>query len=324
MTGRCQKGVILSLLLCARTGVAGEGVLIDKVVAVVNDEVITLSQLQHEGKPLLHRMREELRGQADQMQITQRQILDALILRRLQLQEATKENIAVDQAEVTATIEQIKKQNGLTSDAEFAEALARQNLTLEELKNRIWEQRVVDRLLVRKVRTTVVVSEEEVTQYFQAHADQYRQPPAVRIRHILIRLSENPSSGDLAEAQARAAEVLEKLKGGADFGTVAAQHSDGAAAQEGGDLGMIRKGELHPALESAAFSSEPGSISDVIRTSAGLNIMKVEERTGGDVPTDKDRNQIRQLLFSQKLEQRMDAYFAELKKKAYIEVRLDE
>ncbi len=321
---RHRTFLILSLLLWGRTAAAGQGVLIDKVVAVVNDEVITLSELQKEGQPLIQRIREESSADTreSQMQITQREILDALVLRRLQLQEARKERVVVDQSEVTATLEQIKKQNGLASNAEFAEALAQENLTLEEFRTKVWEQLVVDRLLVRKVRTSVIVSEEEIVQYYQAHAHEIQEPPSVRIRHVLIRLPESPSPEDLAQARARAADVLERLRDGGDFAQVAAEYSDGAAAPEGGDLGMMRKGEMDPALESVAFSLELGSVSDIIQTAAGLNIIKVEERTGSTVPPAGVRNQIRQFIFNQKLGQRMNAYFAEIKEKAYIDVRL--
>ncbi|MFQ5656783.1 MAG: peptidylprolyl isomerase [Candidatus Methylomirabilales bacterium] len=317
--------IIASLLLWGRAAFAAEEFLIDKVVAVVNDDVITLSQLQQEGKPLIDRIREESGAQGDEAQkeITQRQILDALILRRLQLQEAQKENVVVSDEEVAATIERVKEQNRVRSDAEFAQALAQQNLTLEDFKTKIREQLVVDRLLIRKVRSTVVISDEEITRYYHDHAAEYRQPATVRLRHILIGLAENPSSEAVAQARTRATEVFEKLKNGADFAKAAAEYSDGAAAKEGGDLGTIRKGELHPALESAAFSLEPGGISDVIQTPAGFNIIKVEERMGGDVPTGKVKEQIRQLLFREKFEKGLDAYLAELKEKAYIEVRLD-
>lgn len=323
---RWRTMVGLSLLVWGSAAVAGQGVLIDKVVAVVNDDVITLSQLQQEGKPLIHRMRQELKGQnrTGQVQITERQILDALILRRLQVQEAEKENIVVDQAQVTEAIERIKKQNGIISDGQFAEALKQQDLTREEFKTKVWEQLVVDALLVRNVRSGVIVSDEEITQYYHAHADEFRQPAAVRIRHILVRLPENPSSEQRAQARARGEMVLGKLKGGADFAAIAAQHSDGTAAKDGGDLGTMRKGELHPALESVAFSLKPGSVSEIIETDAGFNIIKVEERTGGDVLSAEVREKIRQILFNEKLVKRMSEYFDELKKKAYIEVRLHE
>lgn len=324
MMRRGQIILLLSFFVWGRSAVAGEEFLIDKVVAVVNDDVITLSQLQQEEKPLLHRVRQESRGQGREVQeeITQRQILDALILRRLQVQEAEKENVVVNDDEVKATIEEIKKQNRFRSDAEFAQALKQQNLTLDEFKTRIREQQLVDRLLILKVRSTILVTDEEITQYYHDHAAEYRKPPSVRIRHILIGLPKNPSTKALAQARARSAEVLDKLKNGADFSKVAAEYSDGGAAKEGGDLGTMRKGELHPALESVAFSLEPGSISDIIQTPVGLNIIKVEERTGDNVPTGEVRDQIRQILFKEKFEQRLNAYFAELKEKAYIEVRL--
>ncbi len=323
---RWRMIVGLSLLVWSSAAVAGQGILIDKVVAVVNDDVITLSQLQQEGKPLIHRMRQGLQGEdrTGELQITERQVLDALILRRLQVQEAEKENIVVGQDKVTEVIEQIKQQNGIISDVEFAAALKQQDLTLEELKSKVWEQLVVDALLVRNVQTSVIVSDEEIAQYYHAHADEFRQPAAVRIRHILIRLPETPPSEQRAQARARAEKVLGELRGGADFAAIAAQHSDGAAAKEGGDLGTMRKGELHPALEAVAFSLTPGTVSEIIKTDVGFNIIKVEERTGGDVLSAEVREQIRQVLFNEKMRKRMSEYFEELKQKAYIEVRLHE
>jgi parvulin-like peptidyl-prolyl isomerase len=278
---RYPQVLFLCLLVWGRAAAAGQGFLIDKVVAVVNDEVIPLSELQMDGQPLMQRIREELEGdaQANQMRITQRQILDDMILRRLQLQEAKKLGI-------------------------------------------VSEEMVVRRLLARKVRTSIVVSEEEITEYYQAHMDEFDRSPSVRLRHVLIRLPEDPSPQGVMQAQSRAAEALRRLKSGATFQEVAAEYSDGAAAKEGGDLGVIRRGELDPALEQVAFSLEPGKVSDVIETAAGLNIIRVEERTTGDVPIAKVRDQVRQDLFAEKMQQQTNAYFAELKEKAYIDIRL--
>ncbi|MCI0484224.1 MAG: peptidylprolyl isomerase [candidate division NC10 bacterium] len=319
--------LIPALLLGGQGAAAGQAVLIDKVVAVVNDEVITLSEIHKEGKPLIQRIREELSEdtRARQMQITQRQILDALILRRLQLQEAKKEKVVVEQSEVTATIEQIKKERGLTTDAQFTEALARESLTLEELRTRVWEQLTVDRLITRKVRTSIVVSDEEVARYSETQADGGSQQSAsMRIRHIFIGVPREPSPEDVAAARTRAAEASERLKRGDDFGGVAAEYSDGATAREGGDVGVIRQGDMDPVLERVAFALKPGSISEIIHTAGGFHIIKVEERMTGDAATAEAREQIRQRVFLQKLKQRMDAYLAELKQKAYIQVRLDQ
>ncbi|MGH7387211.1 MAG: peptidylprolyl isomerase [Candidatus Methylomirabilales bacterium] len=323
---RYRTILLPALLLGGQAAVAGQAVLVDKVVAVVNDEVITLSEIQKEGKPLIQRIREEL-GEATlarRMQITQRQILDALILRRLQLQEAKKEKVVVEQSEVTATIEQIKKEHGLTTDAQFSEALARENLTLDEFRSRVWEQLTVDRLITRKVRTSIVVSDEEVARYSQTRPGESQQPPSVRIRHIFIGVPGEPSSEDVARARTRAAEASERLRGGGDFGRVAAEYSDGAAALQGGDVGVIRQGDMDPALETVAFSLKPGSISDIIQTAGGFHIIKVEERMAGDTATAEAREQIRQRVFLEKFTQRVNAYLAELKQKAYIQVRLDQ
>ena len=323
---RYRMILLPALLLGGQVAAAGQTVLVDRVVALVNDEVITLSEIQKEGKPFIQRIREELGEdtRARQMQITQRQILDALILRRLQLQEAKKEKVVVEQSEVTAAVEQIKKENGLTTSAQFTEALARENLTPEEFRTKVWEQLAVDRLITRKVRTSVVVSDEEVARYSQTRADGSQQPPSVRIRHIFIGIPGEPSSEDVARARSRAAEASERIRGGDDFGRVAAEYSDGAAASEGGHVGIIRQGDMDSALETVAFSLKPGGISDIIQTAGGFHIIKVEERMAGDTSSAEAREQIRQRVFLEKLRQRLDAYLAELKQKAYIQVRLDQ
>lgn len=323
---RYRMILLPALLVGGQVAAAGQTVLVDRVVAVVNDEVITLSEIQKEGKPFIQRVREELGedARARRMQITQRQILDALILRRLQLQEARKEKVVVEQSEVTAAVEQIKKENGLTTSAQFTEALARENLTPEEFRTKVWEQLAVDRLITRKVRTSVVVSEEEVEQYSQTRAGGSQQPPSVRIRHILIGIPQEPSSQDVAHARARATEALGRIRGGEDFGKVAAEYSDGAAASEGGNVGIIRQGDMDSALETVAFSLKPGGISDLIQTAGGFHIVKVEERITGDTASAEAREQIRQRVHLEKLRQRLDAYLAELKQKAYIQVRFDQ
>lgn len=326
MSRHLRNCLLVVLFVWGGSAAAADRLVIDKVAAVVNEDVITLSEVQKEGRPLIQRIRQEVSEDvlASQMQITQRQILDALILRRLQLQEAKKEGVVVDRTQVTASLNRIKMENGFTSDAELSDALAQENITLDEFKIKVWEQMVVESLLSVKVRTSVVLSEEEITQYYQAHRTGYEQSPSVRIRHILVGLPVSPSPQDLEQARARADEALEALRKGADFAEVATKYSDGAVAREGGDLGVIRKGELDPALESVAYSLAPGTHSDIIRTEAGFNIIKVEERTSGDIPIAEVRAQMREQLFAEKVRQRMDEYFKELKEKAYIEIRLGE
>ena len=127
-------------------------------------------------------------------------------------------------------------------------------------------------------------------------------------------------SEDLVLDARLAAEASERIRGGDDFGRVAAEYSDGAAASEGGHVGIIRQGDMDSALETVAFSLKPGGVSDIIQTAGGFHIIKVEERMAGDTPSAEAREQIRQRVFLEKLRQRLDAYLAELKQKAYMQV----
>lgn len=312
----------ISILLVLTFWASAQAVVIERVVAVVNEEVITLSELQEESLPFIRRLvREE--EDVGRVAPVERRLLEELISRRLQLQEAKKGGIAVTPAEVTAAMEGIKKKSGIASEEAFKAALAQENLTLAKFRKSLEEQLVLDRLVTKEVRSKVVVSEVEVKDYYRDHEDRYRLLPEVRVRHILVNVPPAASEQEVAWARARAEEALVRLQSGQGFAEVARQYSQGPTAQEGGDLGYLKKGEMAPELEREAFALEIGALSGILRSSAGFNIFKVDDkRMDPRRPLEEVREDIKERLLEEKAGLRFEEWIKGLREKAYIEVKL--
>lgn len=324
MIGKTSFAFILIGATLVPFSTPASSILIEKVVAVVNGEVLTLTELQEEGKPLLRRIVQEFTGeeQQEQMKATQQQLLEAMILRRLQLQDAKKEGMQASPAEVTTAIEEIKRRNGFKTDEELKAALTKEGITFERFKKGVEEQLLLSKIVNKQVTSKVILSEEELQHYYQEHRDQYKRPLEVKLRHILIRVPQDADEKEVSKAEARAEEALAALRAGMDFAEAAARYSDGPTAKEGGELGKMKQGELAPELDKAAFSLPVGGISDLIRTSSGFNIIKVEERTNDPyIPFAEVRGAIRTTLYEQKLRAKMKEWLDSLKSRAGIEVK---
>ena len=314
---------ILSLSLPLQGGGVGWGaekILIEKVVAVVNDEVITLTELQEAAQPLLRRTQEARRG--EESKIGQQQILQNLILQRLQLQEARKQGLSASPSEVTSALEDLKRQNSLKSDEELKAALSRERLTLEQLKKGLEEQIILAKLINKEIRSKVIVTEEEIQRHYQENRERFKRAAEVKLRYILIAVPKEASAEKVAEAKKRAEEALSALQGGADFAEVAKAYSDGPTAKDGGELGRMKREELNPELAKAAFTLPIGGVSGLIRTPAGFNIIQVEERTADPyMSLAEAKESIRATLFEEKLQATMKEWLNALKAKASIEVK---
>ncbi len=313
-------GAAAALLLVP--GTAG-AVTIERVVAVVNEEVITLSEVQEEGRAAAARLASA--GEDPSLPdptAPERRVLEQLIERRLLLQEVSREGVRVEATEVTAAVEDLKARNGLPDEAALEAALRGERLTLPQFRRRLQDQLAIGRLLARKVRGSVILTDAELETYYRTHPQEFTQTGQVQLRHLLVAV---PKVGDPeaeAAAASRTAEALEALMAGAPFAAVAARYSDAPTAAQGGELGVLRQGELAPELERVAFALLPGEMSTPIRTAAGYNILLVEARETPVLPYPQVREGIRDRLFRQKAQKRYQDYLAELRQKAFIEIKL--
>jgi len=297
----------------------GDGV-VDRIVAVVNNDVITLTELREQV--LYYKV--ETRGQdvADDEQLA-RQLLDRLIESRLQLQEAEREKVTVDDAELNEEIASRMKNLHLNTEKEFEDAVKKQGLSLDQVKKRLREQLMVAKVIRRKVSFRVSVTEQEVDRYLRENKEKLETGLTYHARHILIAPESERTDAAWAKARERAEAVFGRLKGGADFSEVAKEVSQDGTAKDGGDLGALKKGELADEIESQILRLAPGQISEPFRTDLGYHIVRLEARETleGEGLT-RLRQQIRDVLFREKYQVRLNAWLGEIKKRAIIEVRI--
>jgi peptidyl-prolyl cis-trans isomerase SurA len=313
-------------LLCGiLTAAASEGVILDRIVAVVNDDVITLTEVQEEGLQTIRRIVQESLGDERERRLrtTERQILDELILRKLQLQEAKKEKIEATAAEVRSAIEDLKRRNGLNSDEELQAAMSRELLSEEQFRRGIAEQVALTKLVARQVRSKVVVLDEEARRYYDEHQEQFKDIPQVKIRHLLVAVPQQPTREDVLRAKSRIEEAQVLMKLGATFSTVAKQYADGPLASSSGEIWTMKRGELAPELEQTALALPIGQVSGIITNPAGFHLIQVEERVTGQVlPFDQVKEAARNTLFDQKAEAKLKEWVQTLKAKASVEMKM--
>ncbi|MFO0705910.1 MAG: peptidyl-prolyl cis-trans isomerase [Nitrospira sp.] len=281
----------------------------DRIVAVVNADLIMLSDVKRELAPEQERIRRQYRGDelAQRLKMAEYMALTKMIERRLQLQEAKAKNVDVPDQEVKQAIQQMKQQGETVDEKDpFSISTVRDQLTL---------LKVVE----REVRNGVMVGEAEMKRYYKEHQDRFALPEEYTLSQILIQ----PRSADTAaETLEKARLVAVELRRGEKFEDAALRYSDGPNASRGGRIGLVRQGELLPAIERAIASLPPGGISDVVETPEGYHIVRVDEKTPKQFrPFEEVKFEIQSLVFQQKSEDVFQSWLVELKNKAYIEIK---
>ena len=308
---RLTRTIFITLWLIAQASLLSAAQVEDGIVAIVNSDLIMLSEMKRELAPERERIQKEYRGDAlaRRLKTAEYMVLTSMIERKLQLQEARMRGVTVTDQEVQQALRQMKQQGGGVDETNPADIKkAREQLTL---------LRIVD----RDVRNGVMVAESDMKRYFQEHRDRFALSEEYTLSQILIR---SRSPGDTAEAREKAREVMARLKQGESFEDLALRFSDGPNASHGGHLGLVRQGELLPGIERTISTLVPGGISDVIETSEGFHIVRLEDKKPKQFrPYEQVRTEIQGLVFQQKNEDGFQTWLGDLKNKAYIEVKFE-
>ncbi len=308
------------MLICATV----EAEIADRIVAVVNNEVITLSEMNKAFEPYRERFAAGYRGEDQKKALDEarRSFLNRMVDNLLAEQEAKKTGISVQDEELEEALREIRAQHNL-SEEEFSNLIAKEGMTLAEFKKNSREQLMRIKLIGREIKSKVVVTEEEIGEHYVKHREEYEGKESVRIRQILLLLptGANPETKETLRAETEA--IHKQLLAGKPFEELCAKFSQGQGAEEGGDIGFIEKGTIVPEVESVAFSLPTGQFSPVIESPVGFHIIQVTDRRGAGIKAIKNvRAEIKKKIENEKLEKKLEEWFKQLRKKSNVEIRL--
>lgn len=251
---------------------------LDAVVAVVNEEVVVRSELDAEVNRILGELAQ--RGtKPPARDVLERQVLDHLILQRLQLQLAEQTGLRVDDEQVTAAIEDIAARNRMTL-SQLRQAIVTEGMDFSEFREQVRREMLITQLRQKEVISRIHVSDTEVDNLLASDGPAAGREGRVRLGHILIAFPDGRSGDAAARARRRAEEVLRRLERGEDFASLAVEYSQGQNALEGGDLGWRRLSELPVLFADAVAGLEPGGVSPIIESANGFHILRVLESEG--------------------------------------------
>ncbi len=297
---------------------------IDRIVASVGDDAITLYDVEKEGAPLFQQIRvssppgeyeERLSG-------ARKKVLDGLIEKMLLVREARKMGISVGEEDVEAAISRVKSENKI-SEEQLVKALEKEGLTFEQYRKEISGQMLRARVIDRKVKGSVDVSDADILAYYEENDELFARDSEVRVRHILFSVPADADESSLGALRKKMIEVLQMARKGEDFAELAKKYSQGPSAPMGGDLGFFKKGDMVKEFSDAAFSLKEGEISPPVRSSFGFHIIKMIERRGGElISLDEVREEIRMRLFNEALEKGIAEYIREIRETGDVRVFL--
>ena len=319
------KGIVLILLgvilLCAPV----RAEVVDKIIAVVNDEIITLYEFNTAFEPYRKNIENTYKGTDKEAVIKQSReaFLQRLIDNILIEQEAKKSGagIIVKDEEVMEVIQDILAKQKLSMQ-EFSKNLAQEGKSLDSVKKEIRGQMMRARLLRREVKAKILVSDEEIGEYYNKNRQDYEGKETVRIKQILLLLPPNADKTIIAKVKNEAMQLQKRVKNGESFDLLALNYSQGPAAAQGGDVGFIGRGTIIPEVEAAAFSLPVGQVSEVIESNVGFHIIQVVDKKGAGLkPIAAVREEIKTKIEDEKLDKKFDEWIASVRAKSHIEIK---
>jgi len=300
------------------------GKVVERIVALVNNEVITLSELEETGRLLFEQIRATSLPSEweEKLKKARQEVLDHLVESKLLDQEIRKRKIEVPDRDVDSFIVDLLKTNKMTEN-DLKKALAKEGMTLTAYRQKVHDEIGKMRLVSREIKAKIVIEEEALRKHYKENLEKYSDPLEVKVQQIFFPVPPGASEQESETIRKEGLSILERSRRGEDFGQLARKYSRGPEAKDGGVLGFFKPNEMRPELEKVAFGMKPGEVSDLVRTPEGFHILRVMERKGGEPrPFAEVQYRIREEMIQAESERRFREWMKELKSKAYIEIRL--
>jgi len=309
--------------LCFAAAEIKAGEIVDRIVAVVNNDIISLLEFQEVFEPYTEKVRSL--GYAPEEEKTtlvkvREDILNQIIDQKLTDQESRRAGITINEKEIDAAVERIKTSNFYT-DEELKEALGREGLTLEDYRTRMKEQIIRSKLVNLEIKSKIVITKEDVKAYYTEHKEDWQGGKKYHLRNILMETPSYSDESEHLEIKKKMEDILAKLKKGQSFEKLAEKYSRSSSAAKGGDLGVFSRDVLAPQLQEALKTMKAGEFTPVMKTDSGYQIFFVEEviETGGK-SLEEARPEIEEKLFNEIVNKKFRSWLEELRKHSHIKI----
>ncbi|MFQ6068984.1 MAG: SurA N-terminal domain-containing protein [Candidatus Aminicenantales bacterium] len=313
-----KKIAIFFIFLFAFTHLFGGEEVVEEIVAIVNQDIITRSDYENQLRNIYQILRSQYKGEEFQKQFTQakNRLLESMIRETLLLQEAKKRGIDVSE-QVRLNIEDIKKQYGLQSDEHLRRELAKQGLTLEEWKRQFEEMLLKQAVIYQEVDSKIALDDSEIVSYYKSHSEEFIEPEEYKLRAIYL----SSSGKTQEELESKKEEILSHLEKGEDMAQLASKYSEGPEKDSQGDLGSFKKGELAKNLQQEVEKLEPGEHTAWIDIANGCYLLKLEEKKEKRLkPFEEVREEIENKLFMERKRKKEEEFFKKLTESNFVKI----
>jgi peptidyl-prolyl cis-trans isomerase SurA len=317
----------LSWLLALPAALPADTV-VEDIIARINNQIVTRSEYLRSKEQLKQEVQQQDPAHADKILAERdKDVLRDLIDQQLLLEKGKDLGITAD-TDLVKRLDEMRKEMNLESMEDLDKAAQAQGVSFEDFKQNLKNQIITQKVIGQEVGQKMSITKEEMQAFYDAHKDQLEQPEQIQLSEILVSTGKKDKDAaadeakQLEAAQAKANDLLEKIRKGAAFDEIAKKNSDGPTAAQGGDLGYFKRGTLAKELEEKTFAMKPGEVSDVIRTKQGFVILKVSEhQQAGIPPLSQIEPRVQDAIYMQKLQPALRAYLQKLREEAYIDIK---
>ena len=299
---------------------------VEEIIARVNNEIITRSELEKARAAAQEDAKQECQGKCTPEQLRndiedrEKNTLRDLIDQSLLVQRGKDMGLNVE-PEVIKRLDQLRQQNKIDSMEDLEKAVTAQGSNWEDFKNNIRNGLLTQRVISSEVGSHINIGREEIAKYYEDHKKEFVRPEQVALREIEVS-TEGKKDEELPELKKKAETALKRVKDGEDFGEIAKRFSDSSTAKQGGFLGVYKRGELSKELEEIVFKMKKNELTDVMDTKQGYLVLQVLERyEAGEQPLNKVENEIMDHLYSERMEPAMRQYLKTLREQSYVVIK---
>jgi parvulin-like peptidyl-prolyl isomerase len=294
------------------------GQVVEEIVAVVNDDVITLSQYKEQYDSTIQQLRAAFQGAEYEKQLAmlKKEMLNMMITDLLLMQQAKEKNLSVGE-QLKAAVENIKKENNIASDDDLKRGLRQQGMDYDQWLRQLEDNMLKQGVIYSEVDRSIVLDDSEIVGHYKLHPQEFTEPEEYKIRAVYLS-TEGKAPAALEEMKK---EIGGKVKAGEPFNVLAKEYSDGPAKESEGDLGTFKKGELDKNLEQAVSRLKTGETSGWVETKNGWYLLKLEEKKDSRLMTFEEvKKNVEERLYTQKKEKKLEEYLKGLREKSYVKI----